>query len=148
MEEPLILAKALTAKLIERRVPTVENELSKVCRELPPQEILGVVVQLMGENVRAAAAIAVRAQLPVAQQMELLHLVLTLGQTNKIRVLVSEVFAHRMSAEMFLGQLIEKRELVPKGVHFAAYYFLASAKMSSETRQAIRGLLEETKPKQ
>jgi hypothetical protein len=105
MEKPFILAKALAAKLIERRVPAVENELSKVCRELPPQEILGIVVQLMGENVRAAAAIAVRAQLPIAQQMELLHLVLTLGQTNKIRVLVSEVFAHRMSAEMFLVQL-------------------------------------------
>jgi hypothetical protein len=148
MEEPLILAKALAAKLIERRVPTVENELSKVCRKLPPQEILGVVVQLMGENVRAAAAIAVRAQLPVAQQLDLLHLVLALGQTNTIKALVSEVFAHRMSAEMFLNQLIEKREQFPVGVHFAAYYFLGAATMSSETRQAIRALLEETKPKQ
>ncbi len=148
MEESLILAKALAAKLIERRVSTVENELSKVCRKLPPQEMLEVVVQLMGGNVRAAAAIAVRAQLPVAQQLELLHLALMSGQTNTIKVLVSEVFSYRMSAEMFLGQLIEKRELAPSSVHFAAYYFLATATMSSETRQAIRGLIEETKPKQ
>lgn len=147
MDEPLIVAKALAAKLIERRLPTVENELSRVCRELSPEEKLEIVVHLMEKNVRAAAAIAVRAQLPVPQQLDLLHLVLAPGQTNAIKAMVSEVFAHRMSAEIFLNYLNEKREQFPTGVHFAAYYFLGAGTMNSETRVALRSLLEETKPK-
>lgn len=148
MEELVIFAKALATKLIERRLPNVENELSRVCRKLPPEEILKVVIQLMEKNVRAAAAIAVRAQLPVPQQLDLLNIVLAAGQTNAIKALVSEVFAHRMNAEMFLNHLIEKKEQLPTAVHFAAYYFLSAAVINSETRVAIRELLEETKPKQ
>jgi hypothetical protein len=47
VDEPLIIAKALAIKLIERRLPTIENELSKVFRELSPEEKLEIVIQLM-----------------------------------------------------------------------------------------------------
>ena len=147
MEEPLILAKTLAAKLIERRVSDVENDLLKVCRNLPPEEILGVVVQLIAQNVQAAAAIAVRAQLPVPQQLSLLHLALALGQTNTIKILVSKVFAHRMKAEVFFDCLTEKRDQFTNEVHLAAYYFLCAATMNPKARIAIRALLEETKPR-
>jgi len=147
MDEPLITAKALAVKLGEHRVSAIENELSVVCRKLPPEERLEIVVQLMKKNVRAAAVIAARAQLPTQQQLSLLHLILEQGQTNTIKAMVSEVFAHRMSAEVFLLHLNERREQFSTGVHFAAYYFLGARTMNLETRLALRALLENTKPK-
>lgn len=145
MDEPIFIARKLATELVERRLPNLENELSKVLRDLSPEEKLEIIVQVMQKNVRAAAALATRGNLSVSQQTSLLEQLLEAGQSNAIKHMVSEVFVHRMGIKVFLHSLYEKRELFPKSVYFAAYYFLAAGKVDVETRVALRALIDETK---
>jgi hypothetical protein len=62
--------------------------------------------------------------------------------------MVLGVFVHRMSAKTYLHYLQARRELFPKAVHLATYYFLGAANIDLEVREAFRALLDETKPPQ
>jgi hypothetical protein len=146
MNEPILAAKKLASELVERRLPILENELSKLLRELSPEEKLEIIQQVLQENVRAAAALAARGHLPVLQQTSLLEQLLESGQSNAIKHIVSKVFVHRMGAKVFLHTLYEKHRLFPRSVNLAAYYFLTASKVDSETRVALRMLFDKTKP--
>jgi hypothetical protein len=145
MNEPILTAKKLATELTKCRLTTVENELSKILRELSPEAKLEIIVEVMQRNVRAAAALANRGNLSVLQQISLLRLLLATGQSNAIKYMVSDVFVHRMGIKVFLHLLRENRNLFPESVHLAAYYFLGASKIDSENRIMLRALLDETK---
>ncbi|UCV08558.1 hypothetical protein [Dechloromonas denitrificans] len=147
MEEPLIsFARKLAADLSEHRLPNLENELSKVFRRLSEEEQLEIILLLMKKNVRAAAAIATRGHFPVGHQQLLLQIVLDSGETNAIKVMVRDVFARRMSANVFARCLRRNMSQLPKSVHFAAYYFLGAKKTDPKTYAMLQKLHEETRP--
>lgn len=146
MNEPILTARKLASELVEWRLPILENELCKILRELTPEEKLEIVHQVLQKNVRAAAALATRGELPVSEQIFLLEKLLEAGQSNAIRHIVSKVFVHRMSSKVFLRTLYEKHRLFPRSVGLAAYYFLSASKVDAETRVAFRTLIDETKP--
>jgi hypothetical protein len=146
MDDPILIARQLAMALAEQRLPNLENDLSRVFRDLSAVQQLEIIVQLLQKNVRAAATIAARGHLPVPQQLSLLQHLLESGQTNAIKVMVCDVFAHRMGAEVFANSLGQNCSRFPKSVNFAAYYFLGASKMSTETRRALQSLLEKTKP--
>ncbi|HBF34032.1 TPA: hypothetical protein DDW35_05665 [Candidatus Sumerlaeota bacterium] len=146
MNEPVELAKNLASSLSEHRLQNLENELAHIVRKLPAEHKLEVIYQLMPKNVRAAAAIAARGQLPVSQQVLLLQNLLESSGTNAIKVMVYSVFAHRMRAELFLRILKEKQIEFPKGVYFAAYYYLHSENLRPKIRDELHTLFEATRP--
>lgn len=146
MDESILIAKDLAAKLGERRTSSVENELSKVFRVLSEEQQLEIIAQLLKSNVRAAAAVAVRGGISVGQQILLLQLLLKSGQTNTLKVMVNDVFAHRMGAEVFARLFEEHRSQYPGSVNLAAYYFLGVGKMSSKARRLLQSLFEATTP--
>jgi predicted transcriptional regulator len=146
MNDSILIAKELAAKLGERRTSTLENELSKIFRELSEEQQLEIISQLLQDNVRVAAAVAVRGGISVAQQILLLQLLLKSGQTNTLKVMVHDVFAHRLGAEVFAHSLEKHRSQYPASVNLAAYYFLGAGKMSSKTRGVLQSLLEATRP--
>ena len=129
----------------------LENELATVLRELSPEDQLEIIMQIMQKNVRAAATLAVRAHLPLLQQISLLKLVLEMGKSNLTKCMISALFVHRMKAEIFLDILKEKRSAFPVAVNFAAYYFLTYSKLNLgtqinlTTRTELQKLLDETK---
>lgn len=144
--ESILIAKELATKLGERRMSSVENELSKVFRGLSEEEQLEIIAQLIKSNVRAAAAVAARGGISVAQQVSLLQFILKSGQTNTLKVMINDVFAHRLRAEVFVRLLEEHRSQYPVSVNLAAYYFLGVGKMNSRIRCVLQSLLEATRP--
>lgn len=146
MNKSILIAKDLVAKLGERRTSDLENELSRLFRGLSEEEQLEIIVQLLQVNVRTAAAVAARGGMSAAQQIVLLQLLLESGQSNSLKVMVHDVFAHRMSAEVFARSIEKHRSKYPESVNLAAYYFLGAGKMSSKTRGVLKSLLEATRP--
>ena len=147
MEEPLIFfARKLAEELSEHRLPNLENELSKVFRRLSAEEQLEIILLLMKKNVRVAAAIAARGHFPVGNQQQLLQIVLESGETNTIKVMVRNVFACRMSSNVFARCLAKNIAKLSKSVHFAAYYFLGVRKTNSKTHIILQKIREETRP--
>lgn len=147
MSEPIVIAKEITAKLCMRRISSLENELCEVFRNLSKQHQLEVIFELLQNNVRLAATIAARGQICRAQQSQLLHFLLKSNKTNSLKVMICDVFAHRMKASVFARLLEEHRSKYPTSVFLAAYYFLGAAEMSSKNRSLLRALLEATRPK-
>lgn len=146
MTESISIAKELAAKLGERRTSSLENELSKLFRSLSEEQQLEIIAQLLSRNVRAAAAVAARGGVSAAQQIVLLHSLLESGQTNALKVMIHDLFANRMGAEVFARSLEEHRYRYPESVNFAAYYYLGAGKMSSKTRGVLRSLRDATRP--
>jgi hypothetical protein len=132
MNDFIFIAKDLTAKISENRSSNLENELSKIFRELSEYNQLEIIIQLLQKNVRAAAAIAMRGGISIAQQLSLLQLLLKPGQTNTLKVMVRDVFAHRMGVEVFTRSLEKHCSQFPMSVNLAAYYFLGVGKMNSK----------------
>jgi hypothetical protein len=93
-----------------------------------------------------AAAVAAKGGISVAQQIVLLQLFLRSNQTNTLKVMVQNLFVHRMGAEVFARILQEYRSRYSDSVHLAAYYFLGSAKMNSKTRGVLQSLRDATRP--
>jgi hypothetical protein len=147
MNESVFTAKELAEKLGKHRTSTVENELSRVFRKLSEQQQSEIISDLLNNNVRAAAAVAARGGISVRQQRQLFQLLLESGQTNALKVMVHDVFANRMSADVFFRILEKNGFLHPEGVHLAAYYFLGSGTMNERSRSALRSLFQATKPK-
>jgi hypothetical protein len=145
MNETTIIAKKLALELVQRRLPAVENELSKILRELNQEDKLKIIIQVMQKNVRAAAALTIRGNLSNSQQISLLEMLLEAGKSNAIKHMVLEVFSHRMGSKLFFRLLHKKRKLFPEAVNLAAYYFLGAGKMDIETRISLRALVDETK---
>ena len=146
MNDPAFIARDLTAKIGENRSSNLENELSRIFRELPEENQLEIIIQLLQKNTRTAAAISVRGRISVPQQLSLLQLLLKSGQTNTLKIMVREVFAHRMGVKMFTRSLEKHCSQFPKSVNLAAYYFLGVGKMSSKNRGVLQSLLEATTP--
>lgn len=146
MDESIFLARELAAKLSVHRTSGLENELSKVFRGLPEVQQQEIIAQLLQGNVRLAAAVAARGGISGAQQIVLLRLLLESGRSNALKVMIQDLFAHRMGAKVFARVLQEYRSRYSDSVHLAAYYFLGSAKMSSKTRGVLRSLRDATRP--
>ncbi|MGI4848613.1 MAG: hypothetical protein ACRYGK_10835 [Janthinobacterium lividum] len=144
--ELILIARALAAKLGEHRTSNVENALSKVFRELPEDQQLEMIHILLKSNVRAAAAIAARGGISVAQQVSLLEFLLKAGHTNSLKVMINKVFAHKLGAGIFTRLLEKHRAQYPKSVCFASYYFLGVGAMNPKLRCLLGSLSESTKP--
>lgn len=146
MDEFISKARELATKLAKNRLSNLENDLAKATRLLTSEQKLDIVMQLVNEQrVRSAAAIAVRGQLGVREQYVLLQLILELGKSNLIRVMVSDLFVHRLSNKLIVRSLKNAEKKLPKSVNFAAYYFLGGGNLSPALREEVRSIYERTK---